>query len=111
MRQRQNQKDPRRLISLLSTRYTIRIGTWNVKSMYQTGKASSIAEEMRNYSLEILGLSEVRWIQSGKCKLSSGETVPYSGHEDPSAPHTEGVALMISKHATRMLISWEPMNS
>ena len=76
-RQSQSQRDPRQLISLLSTRHTIRIGTWNVRSMYQTGKASSIAEEMRNYSLEILGLSEVRWIQSGKCKLSSGETVLY----------------------------------
>ena len=39
-RQRQSQKDPRRLISLLSTRHTIRIGTWNVRSMYQAGKAS-----------------------------------------------------------------------
>ena len=109
-RQRQSQKDPRRLISLLSTRHNIRIGTWNVRSMYQTGKASSIAEEMRNYNLEILGLSKVRWIQSGKRKLSSGETVLYSGHEDPSAP-TEGVALMISKHAVKTLISWEPINS
>lgn len=79
--------------------------------MYQTGKTSSIAEEMRNYNLEILGLSEVRWIQAGKCKLSTGETVLYSGHEDPSAPHTEGVALIISKQAIRMLISWEPINS
>lgn len=85
-RQRQSQKDPPRPISLLSTRHTIRIGTWNVRSMYQTGKASSIAEEMRNYNLEILGLSEVRWIQSGKCKLSSGETVLYSGHETQVPP-------------------------
>ena len=94
-RQRQSQKDPRQLISLLSPRHTIRISTWNVRSMYQTGKTSSIAEELRNYNLEILGLSEVRWIQSGKCKLSTGETVLYSGHEDPNAPHTEGVGLEI----------------
>ncbi|PFX25640.1 LINE-1 retrotransposable element ORF2 protein [Stylophora pistillata] len=105
-RQRQSQKDPRRLSSLLSPRHTIRIGTWNVRSMYQTGKTSSIAEEMRNYNLEILGLSE-----AGKCKLSTGETVLYSGHEDPSAPHTEGVALIISKQAIRTPISWEPFNS
>ena len=44
MRQRQSQKDPRQLISLLSTRHTIRFGTWNARSIYQTGKASSIAE-------------------------------------------------------------------
>ena len=73
MRQRQSQKDPRRLISLLSTRHTIRIGTWNVRSMYQTGKASSIAEEMRNYSLEILGLSDKRRALGADWSNSNGQ--------------------------------------
>lgn len=32
-------------------------------------------------------------------KKNSGETIIYSGHEVEHAPHTEGVAIMLSKQA------------
>lgn len=43
----------------------------------------------------------------------SGQTIIYSGHEVENAPHTEGVAIMLSKQAEteKALIGWEPMNS
>ena len=31
----------------------------------------------------------------------------YSGHEESSAPRTEGVALMLTKEAQKALIGWE----
>ena len=40
-------------------------------------------------------------------RLQKRETVLYSGHEQDNAPHTEGVALMLSPEAKRSLISWE----
>ena len=70
-----------------------------------------IAEEMRRYRISLLGLAETRWLQSGQVKLASGETILYSGHPDDSAPHTEGVAFMLSQEAQRALINWEPINS
>lgn len=66
---------------------------------------------MRRYRLSLLGLCETRWLQSGQVKLVSGESILYSGHPDDSAPHTEGVAFMLSTEAQRALISWEPINS
>ena len=45
--------------------------------------------------------------QSGQKILMSGELLIYSGHEDDYAPHTEGVALMLSRAAQRALIEWE----
>ena len=65
--------------------------------MYQAGKVAKIAAEMRNYNVVLLGISEAGWTQAGKKRLMSGEMLLYSGHEE--APHTEGVALMLSQSA------------
>ena len=42
--------------------------------------------------------------------MSSGETILYSGHEEEDVPHTEGVALMLTKEAYRVHISWEAVS-
>ena len=84
---------------LLSTRQIINIGTWNVRTMYETGKAAQVAREMRHYKIEVLGICETRWTQSGQQRLASGELILYSGHETEGAHHTEGVAFMLSQEA------------
>ncbi len=95
------------LITILSIRTSTRIGTWNVRTMYDTGKAAQVAAEMRNYRLSILGISETRWNGSGQIRLSTGELVLYSGQEEDGAPHMHGVAFMLSKTAQSALIGWE----
>ena len=97
--------------NLLSPRQPTNIATWNIRTMFTAGKASVIADEMRRYRVSILGLCETRWLQTGEIKLASGESILYSGHADEKAPHTEGVAFMLSKEAQKALISWEPINS
>jgi hypothetical protein len=79
--------------------------------MYETGKAAQVATEMRNYKLEVLGLCETRWTQSGQQRLTTGELILYSGHEAEDAHHTEGVAFMLSKEAQSALIGWEAVSS
>ena len=39
--------------TILSTRTTIRIGMWNIRTMFDIGKAAQVAVEMRNYQLTI----------------------------------------------------------
>ncbi|VDP36177.1 unnamed protein product [Schistosoma margrebowiei] len=92
---------------LLTTRATIYSGTWNVRTMWNTGRAFQIAAEMRRYNLEVLGISETHCTQVGQQRLTSGELLLYSGHEEENAPHTQGVALMLSKQAQKTLIGWE----
>ncbi|VDO71833.1 unnamed protein product, partial [Schistosoma margrebowiei] len=92
---------------LLTTRATVYLGTWNVRTMWDTGRALQIAAEMRRYNLEVLGISETHWTQVGQQRLTSGELLLYSGHEEENAPHTQGVALMLSKQAQNALIGWE----
>ncbi|VDO59133.1 unnamed protein product [Schistosoma margrebowiei] len=45
-------------MSLLTSRATIYLGTWNVRTIWDTGRALQIAAEMRRYNLEVLGISE-----------------------------------------------------
>ncbi|VDP53977.1 unnamed protein product [Schistosoma margrebowiei] len=62
---------------------------------------------MRRYNLEVLRISETHWTQFGQQRLTTGELLLYSGHEEENAPHTQGVTLMLSKQAQNALIGWE----
>ena len=103
----QTQSGPDRRM-ILGTKSSIRLGSWNVRTMFQAGKTEIIIKEMLNYKVEILGLSETRWIGSGEENLSNGIKILYSGHLNQNANHTQGVALMLSKTAQKSLKSWEP---
>lgn len=37
-----------------------RIGTWNVRSMYEGGKVHNVIKEMKRLNISILGISEMR---------------------------------------------------
>ena len=47
----------------------IRIGTWNVRSLYEGGKTHNAIKEMRRTNVDILGVSETRWPGSGECEV------------------------------------------
>ena len=104
---RESRKEPATLTTLLSTRKTLYIGTWNIRTMFESGKTAKVAREMHNYNLMVLGIFETRWKQSGQLRLTTGEMVLYSGHEESNSPHTEVVALLLMKEAQKALIGWE----
>ena len=47
---------------IISSRTTTTIGTWNVRTMYETGKKAQVATEMRNYRLSMLGIA-MDWLR------------------------------------------------
>ena len=105
----QSRKETSRPTSSLSTpKTTLKVGCWNVRTMYQTGRAAQVANEMKRYNIDILGVSECRWTDAGKTRLTSGETILYSGRNDGN--HRNGVALILSKDATKCLDEWTPVN-
>ncbi|VDP79898.1 unnamed protein product [Schistosoma curassoni] len=79
--------------------------------MWETGKTSQIATEMRGYNLSVLRINETNCTQAGQQTLNTGEMLLYSGHEEENAPHTQGVALMLSKVARNALVGWESHGS
>lgn len=93
--------------SLLGPKHNIRLGTWNVRTMFETSKTAQVIHEMRRYRLDILGISECRWTGSGRQVTSDGSTILYSGHLDQ---HIRGVAIMASKEKSNTLLEWEPLS-
>ena len=89
-----------------SSNKALRIASWNVRTMYETGKSKQVSVEMKRYNLHILGVSETRWTQSGQKHLSSGELILYSGREDKH--HSGGVGILLNKLAQKTLRGWEP---
>jgi len=57
-RRASHQDPPIQPITLLSPKSTSLLGTWNVRTMFQPGRATIIANEMKRYKLSILGLSK-----------------------------------------------------
>ena len=54
-----------------------RIGFWNIRTMYQTGKLAHVTAESRRHKLHILGVNEGRWTAQGRQSTTTGETVLY----------------------------------
>ena len=43
----------------------MRLGTWNVRSLYRTGSLTAAARELARYELELVSVQEVRWDKGG----------------------------------------------
>ena len=83
-----------------------KIGTWNIRVLYQCGIMAQVLREMQAYRLEVLGVSEMRYKGQGQFS-SDGINVLYSGHNDQ---HTHGVGIFLSKGAASALIGWKPVS-
>jgi len=83
-----------------------RIGTWNVRTVFQCGRLDQVLNEMQKYKLDILGSSEVRWTDQGR--ITSGQTtILYSGREKH---HHQRVGILLNKNAAKPLTGWKPVS-
>ena len=44
----------------------LRIGTWNIRTLFKPGKYDNLAHEMKQMNLDILGVAETRWTNDGR---------------------------------------------
>ena len=96
------------IANILGPKTTKRVGCWNVRTLYQTGRLAQVVKEMTNYSISLLGLSETRWTGTGKRQLATGHTIAFSGRSDDQ--HDRGVALIMDQTAHKSLIEWRPIS-
>ena len=68
------------------------IGTWNVRSMNQ-GKLEVVKQEMARVSVDILGISQLKWTGMGEFN-SDDHDIYYCGQE---SLRRNGVALIVNK--------------
>ena len=90
---------------LKTKRQPLRIGTWNVRSLYATGKLDNAIKEAKYMNIDILGLSEIRWIVSGKIQKEQ-HTILYSGGDN----HTRGVGIIINKNINKAVLGYCPVS-
>ena len=93
--------------NLLGLKNKIRLGTWNIWTMYATSKTAQVLNEIEKYQLDILGISECRWTGAGKQVTSNGAVILFSGHP---TKHEHGVAIIVSKMKSKTLLEWEPIS-
>jgi hypothetical protein len=92
-------------MKLRITEGTLKIGTWNVQTLWSTGKLELLRKEMEPYKCDILGLAEMRWTGCGE--MNGGEVL-WSGEEKE---HARGVGFLLSKRAQSALLGYFPINS
>ena len=68
------------------------IGTWNVRSMNQ-GKLEVVKQEMTRVNIDILGISELKWI--GKGEFNSDDHYIYYCQQE--SLRRNGVAIIVNK--------------
>lgn len=79
----------------------LQIGTWNVRTLFQPGKFDNAIQEMESMNLDILGLAEIRWTDSGKITKDS-HTMIYSGGKK----HMKGVGIIMKDTIERSMIGY-----
>ena len=62
--------------------------------------------EMKNYKLDVLGVSEMRWIGQGIVRKED-MTILYSGKEEH---HSHSVGIIMNKKANKALTGWKPID-
>lgn len=83
------------------------IGTWNVRTLYQSGKVKELEHELSRYKWDIIGLCEMRWTGFGETSTESGNKIWHSGQE---RLHEHGVGFIVRKEITGCIISCTPIS-
>lgn len=91
---------------LLNPKTLVKIGTWNVRSMGGDLRTQQAVKEMKRYNLDILGVSEARWLGSGK-EVKDGTAILYAGNNER---RERGVAIMFDQKYEKYLIEWKPVS-
>ncbi|CAF3296321.1 unnamed protein product, partial [Rotaria sp. Silwood2] len=81
------------------------IGTWNARTLWETGKLDLLRNELKRFRYNIIGVSEIRW--TGKGETTTGDFI-WSGEENI---HANGVGFLLSKKAKNALIGYNPVSS
>jgi exonuclease III len=85
---------------------TIRLGTWNVRTMLAPGKMSETAREMRRYKIEILAIQETRWPGKGKIDKMN-YTLYYAGEKKQGK---NGTAFLVGGGIRNKIMQYEAVD-
>ena len=61
-----------------------------MRTLYSIGRSAQLAREVDKYKIDVMGISECRWMGQGKVEMNTGESVIFSGREDNIHRHGVG---------------------
>ena len=85
---------------------TMKIGTWNVRTLLQAGKLENAKREMETNNIDMVGLSEIRWSDKGDINID-GFRMIYSG---PEKQGKQRVGILLSKNHINKIIQVSCIN-
>ena len=83
----------------------LNIGTWKDRTLYQPGKLDNLIQELNHIKLNIMGIAETRWTDTGKI-VKDNYTMIYSGGED----HKNGVGIILRNKVAKSMIRYWPIS-
>jgi len=95
-----------RMVSKINLRKNIRLATWNVQTLHETGKLDNVIREMNSCSISLLDIAKVTWTGCKHFTAASGELVIYSGEDT----HSAGVAVILSKQVKPNLLAYKAIS-
>ena len=90
---------------LKTRKNALKIGTWNVRTLFKVGQYENLQLEMAALDLDILGIAETRWTDDGRTTSEKYEMI-YSGGDK----HQYGVAIMMKKHIASCMVGYWPVS-
>lgn len=89
------------------TKTRLKIGTWNVRTLYDTGRLKNLLLEMQRLDIQMMGVCETRWPDS--TNFNSDDYAIYtSGTHDGS--HRNGVAVILNKSLNNSVRNFVPLS-
>jgi len=68
--------------ALHSIQREMKIGTWNVRSLYKAGFLKEAARELARYKLDVVGVQEVGWDKGGTVRAGDYDFFYRKGNEN-----------------------------
>ena len=84
------------------------IGTWNIRTLKNTGKLEELEHKLTRYNLNILGLCESRLLKAGEKSTQEGHRLYWSGLEDT---HEQGVGFIVQKNTVNCVMTCCPISN
>ena len=83
----------------------LKVGIWNVRTLYRAGKLDNCIQEMTRLDIDILGIAETRWIDSGVIDKDQ-HVIYFSGAQK----HANGVGIILKKKWSKSVQGFIPIS-